>query len=92
MKEIRYPTFLEARPKILLGLNRTDLVLAGGLYLCISYLKIGGIQGLALLAGTLVVFKFVSGLLPPAFFQLWTKNKHTYDWTHQLKRDDYEEN
>lgn len=79
MSDSSYPALLNKRAKVLLNLNRTDLVFSSGVLLLFSFLGVSGVNGLLLNIALLVVFKVVSLKLPKSFFEL-SKSPTFFEW------------
>ena len=84
MKIVKYPSLLNKKARIFATLNRQDLMVVGGVFFCLSPLKLGGITSLIIITLNLLVFKFVTARLAKGFIHTSRSNKLA--WYQELGR------
>ena len=85
MSNSAFPTLLNRKAKIFAGLNRSDLMVVGGCYLVLSWLRVSGITALVINALVLFSFKIITRKLPKGFFREINASK-ALKWSYKLGR------
>lgn len=70
MQNNNYPGLLNKKARVLLSLNRQDLVFSGSVFLILSLLKLNGAVSLMVNLALLIGFKILSSRLSRGFFSL----------------------
>ena len=84
MNNSSFPTLLNRKAKIIAGMNRIDLMVMGGGYLILSWLKVSGIPGLIIIVSILFIFKLATKHLPKGFMKEINAPKKI-KWSYKLE-------
>ncbi|PIP92552.1 MAG: hypothetical protein COW00_00085 [Bdellovibrio sp. CG12_big_fil_rev_8_21_14_0_65_39_13] len=83
MNKATFPTLLKSRATILGNFTRFDLVILGGSYLILSWMKVSGILSLAINAFLYFILKLIENKFPKGFF-LGLRGKQMLIWSYKL--------
>ena len=79
-----FPTLLKHRATLVGSLGRYDLILLGGSYLVLSWMKVSGLYALAINIGILLVLKFTQRRLRAGFFRFLATPRRL-KWAYKLE-------
>lgn len=87
MSKARFPTLLKSKATIMGSLTRFDLVILGGCYLVLSWMKVSGLLSLGINAFVFLLLKLIDRNLPKGFFQ-GLRSDRWLKWSYQVGRLD----
>ena len=83
MKRATFPVFLIKKARIIGPLTRFDLIGLGLGYFALSAVDISGVAQLIVLAGGLMLLKYIQKKLPPGFFRFIASSRQL-KWSYRL--------
>ena len=85
MSKATFPTQLTSKARILIGLTRLELLFLAITYFVLALFQISGILQLLILAGGLLIFKYMERKLPHGFLR-FIHAKRKLNWSYKLEQ------
>ena len=85
MSKTSFPTLLKSKATIMGNFTRLDLVVLGGCYLLLSWMKVSGLLSLGINAFIYLVLKLMERNLPKGFFRAIKVNR-SLNWSYRIGR------
>lgn len=83
MSKGQFPTLLNKKATMLGSLTRIDLLVLGGCYLILSWMKVSGLYALGINAFVLFIMKFTQKRLSTGFFTQ-IRGEKKLSWSYKL--------
>lgn len=83
MSKAIFPTLLKSKATIMGSLTRFDLVILGGCYLVLSWMKVSGLLSLGINTFVFLILKLVDRNLPNGFIK-GLRNRRILKWNYQM--------